>query len=66
MCLFLAFYPLFTSGRNVLVYHSFHPTLEWLLENKEAVEKYKNEAGEFICNKYNWDDVVEKTMRAYQ
>ena len=45
---------------------SLREKLEWLLENKEAVEKYKNEAGEFICNKYNWDDVVEKTMRAYQ
>ena len=40
--------------------------LEWLLENKEAVEKYKNEAGEFICNKYNWDDVVEKTLDLYK
>ena len=40
--------------------------LEWLLGDKEAVEKYKNEAAEFICSKYNWDEVVEKTMRVYQ
>lgn len=45
---------------------SLREKLEWLLGDKEAVEKYKNEAGEFICNKYNWDDVVEKTMRAYK
>lgn len=40
--------------------------LEWLLENKEAVEKYKREASPFITEKYNWDDVVEKTMRVYR
>lgn len=40
--------------------------LEWLLGDKEAVEKYKNEAAEFICRKYNWDDVVEQTAEAYR
>lgn len=45
---------------------SLREKLEWLLGDKEAVEKYKNEAGAFICNKYNWDDVVEKTMRVYR
>lgn len=45
---------------------SLKEKLEWLLGDKEAVEKYKNEAAEFICSKYNWDDVVEKTIRVYQ
>lgn len=40
--------------------------LEWLLEDEKAVQKYKREAAGFICNKYNWDDVVEKTMRVYR
>lgn len=40
--------------------------LEWLINHEDVVEKYKNEAAEFICSKYNWDDVVEKTMRVYQ
>ena len=40
--------------------------LEWLLENKEVVEKYKSEAADFICKKYNWDDVVEKTIDLYK
>ena len=40
--------------------------LEKLLENKEVVEKYKSEAADFICNKYSWDDVVEKTLRIYR
>lgn len=40
--------------------------LEWLLEDEKAVQKYKREATGFICNKYNWDDVVEKTKRVYR
>lgn len=40
--------------------------LQWLLENDDAVENYKKKVIEFVCNKYNWDDVVEKTMRVYQ
>ena len=45
---------------------SLREKLEWLLGDKEVVEKYKNEAGVFICNKYNWDDVVEKTLEIYK
>ena len=40
--------------------------LEWLLGDKEAVEKYKREASPFITQKYNWDVVVEKTMGVYR
>ena len=40
--------------------------LEGLLGDREAVERYKREAAEFICGKYNWDNVVEKTMRVYK
>ena len=39
--------------------------LEWLVNHEEEVEKYKREASPFITEKYNWDDVVEKTMRVY-
>lgn len=40
--------------------------LEWLIGHEEEVEKYKAEAAEFICSKYNWGDVVEKTMEFYK
>ena len=40
--------------------------LEWLLRDKEAVEKYKCEAADFICSKYNWDDTVEQTLMVYR
>ncbi len=39
--------------------------LERLLENRLEVEKYKETAAAFICQKYNWDDVEEKTVVLY-
>ena len=38
--------------------------LELLLRDKDTVDKYKKEA-DFIGDKYNWDDVVEKTLEVY-
>ena len=35
-------------------------------DHPEMVETYKVQAEEFICRKYNWDDVVEKTLKLYQ
>lgn len=40
--------------------------LQELCDNKEKVISMKKEAKEFILNKYNWDDVVEKTLELYE
>ena len=32
----------------------------------KKVEKLKKEAADFICKKYNWDDVVKETIRLYR
>lgn len=40
--------------------------LTWLLEHPEIVEAYKRESSDFICGKYNWDDVVEQTLGVYR
>lgn len=40
--------------------------LEMLCDNVEMVKKYKNDAKEFILNKYGWDDVVDKTTELYR
>lgn len=45
---------------------SLRKKMEWLIGHEDEVEKYKREASTFITKKYNWDDVVEKTMRVYQ
>lgn len=39
--------------------------LEYLLENPVAVEEYKAISSQFICNKYNWEDVVDETIQVY-
>ena len=40
--------------------------LAWLLSHEDAVHTYKENAADFICHKYSWDDVVEKTMELYR
>lgn len=40
--------------------------LEKLLADKEVVDKYKREAADFICEKYSWDDVVDRTVELYR
>lgn len=39
--------------------------LQELMDIPEMVKKYRINAAEFICNKYNWDDVVDRTLRLY-
>lgn len=40
--------------------------IQYLCENNSIVEKYKRIAADYICNKYNWDDVTEQTLRLYE
>lgn len=40
--------------------------LQQLCDEVEQVQKYKDNATEFICQKYNWDDVVEETINLYR
>ena len=39
--------------------------LKELIDNKETVNKYKLNAADYICEKYNWDSVVEETVKLY-
>lgn len=40
--------------------------LQELLDKPEIVEGYKARAADYICSKYSWDDVVEKTLEIYR
>ena len=40
--------------------------LQEACDDNEIVENYKKNAADFICEKYSWDDVVEKTMELYR
>ena len=40
--------------------------LQRLCDDKTEVKKYKDGAQSYILNKYNWDDVVSKTIELYK
>ena len=39
--------------------------LQYAYDHPEEVKKLKSQAADFICRKYNWDDVVEQTLELY-
>lgn len=40
--------------------------LQELCKRPEIVQQYKAAAADFICKKYSWDDVVDRTMELYR
>ena len=40
--------------------------LQDLCDDKKRVKKYKESAQDYILEKYNWDDVVDKTLELYE
>ena len=40
--------------------------LRTLLADPVLVQQYKDEAADYICGKYGWDRVVEKTLVVYR
>lgn len=40
--------------------------LQLLSDRPELVQMYRNDAAEFICGKYNWDDIADRTVELYK
>lgn len=40
--------------------------LQNLLDNPDKIQYYKNVVSDYICNKYQWDDVVKRTLDLYR
>ena len=40
--------------------------LQWLCDDASRVKHYKEQAADFICSKYDWDKVVDMTLRLYR
>lgn len=40
--------------------------LEYMLEHPEVVKEYGSGSADFICGKYNWDEVVDETVKVYR
>lgn len=41
-------------------------TLQYLVDNDKVVSKYKKDAQSYILEKYNWNDVVNKTLELFK
>ena len=57
-------------GRNAVPFHKSDVSdlknrLEELLLNPRQVKAYQETSQEYICNKYNWDYVVNETLKLY-
>lgn len=39
---------------------------EYACDHPEKVMKLKQQAADFVCKKYNWDEVVRQTMKLYR
>lgn len=40
--------------------------LQYLCNNPQVVDTYKEKSADYICKKYNWDDVTDKTLQLYK
>ena len=40
--------------------------LEDLIAHPDVVEKYRSESQEYICFSFNWDEIVDTTLKIYQ
>lgn len=40
--------------------------IEYLLDNDSEVVKLKSTASDYICSKYNWNDVADATIKVYE
>lgn len=40
--------------------------LQKACDDEKQVQKYKDKAADYICEKYKWDDVVERTLELYR
>ena len=39
--------------------------IQMLCDNEGLVQHYKDDAAEYICSKFSWDEIVEKTLALY-
>lgn len=40
--------------------------MQYLCDNEIVTDEYRNKSSDFICSKYNWNDVVNKTVELYK
>lgn len=56
---------------KALVFHKsdvkdLRKKLKYMLAHPETVQSYAEQSAAFICGKYNWDEIVDETVRLYR
>lgn len=46
--------------------NSLTDKLQYLLDHQDVVKNYKNNAAQYILDKFNWDDVTNQTLNLYK
>ena len=37
-----------------------------LIDDEEKVKEYRKEASEYVCEHYNWERIVDETIKVYK
>lgn len=45
--------------------HDLTCKLQNLCDNPQTVDTFKQQAADYICNRYNWDDITKETLKLY-
>ncbi|HII4499416.1 TPA: glycosyltransferase family 4 protein [Clostridium perfringens] len=40
--------------------------LQYINDNKQVRDSYKEKSSDFICSKYNWDEIADSTIKLYE
>ena len=40
--------------------------IKYMLDHPEVVQSYREQSTDFICGKYNWDEIVDETLHLYR
>ena len=40
--------------------------LQYLCDNPKVAEEYKSKSADYVCSKFNWNDIVNKTLEIYK
>ena len=56
---------MFEEGPETEEYKTMWNNVQTLCDDAAMAEHYRRDAAEYICEKYNWDTIVEKTLNLY-
>jgi glycosyltransferase involved in cell wall biosynthesis len=58
------------AGEHAMYFHKgdvddLRQKLAYLLDNPDVIARYKADAADYVCERYNWDIVVDQMLDMY-